>query len=51
MLHSLIAERAKAAAVGGDGSFLGSVRVIVAWACRHKAEFTVMDEVVLNAAK
>ncbi len=43
MLHNLVAERSRE---GG-----GPVRVIVLWAARHKAEFTILDESVLNAAK
>lgn len=48
MLHGLVADRSGAK---GAAPFAGPKRVIVLWASRHKAEFTILDEAIISAAK
>lgn len=48
MLHGLVADRS---GDKGAAPFAGPKRVIVLWASRHKAEFTILDEAIISAAK
>lgn len=51
MLRGLVDARSSAVKGNGKGAAAaGPARVIMVWAARHKAEFTILDESVLAAA-
>jgi hypothetical protein len=50
MLRGLV--EARSSVKSGDAEQLeGPKRVVMVWAARHKAEFTILDESVLAAAR
>lgn len=49
MLHELVAERR--ARTAGEGPRPGPHRVIMVWASRQQAEFTLLDQAVIAAAR
>lgn len=52
MLRGLVEARSAAGKGGkGDTPVDGPKRVVMVWAARHKAEFTILDEHVLAAAR
>ena len=50
MLRGLVEARTSAGSAEG-GQLAGPKRVVMVWAARHKAEFTILDESVLAAAR
>ena len=50
MLRGLVEARSSASSEVG-GQLTGPKRVVMVWAARHKAEFTILDESVLAAAR